>query len=163
MLQPCLPRGLFTVFSQGLQVRAVGEGEALHILCLSAAGRPVGKVTASALVVGMMARRMPGVNHHCSIPPARQEGPQAGDAWLGRAQVVPFCLLMQKREGETSAVGKKEGPGRKARRLTNKQKSPNPSERRLQNKLKLLWQLVCVGSNMRLRTHGIKTSVMLGS
>lgn len=53
--------------------------------------------------------------------------------------------------------------GSEAGRLTNKQKPLNPSKRRLENKLKLLWQLACVGSNMRLRAHGIKTSVMFGS
>lgn len=97
MLQPCLPRGLFRAFSQGLQVRSGGEGEASNILCLSAAGRPLGKATASPLVVGMMARRMPRRNHHRSILPARQQGPQAEDPWPGRgcgAQAMAFCLFM---------------------------------------------------------------------
>lgn len=99
---------------------------------------------------------------------SRPASSEAADALPGvedpRDDFLPLINAGKQRGSENE--GMKEGMGKKGgkeRRLTNKQKSPNPSERRLQNKLKLLWQLVCVGSNTRLRMHRIKTSVMFSS
>lgn len=126
MLQPCLPRGLFRACSQGLQGRAGGEGEASNILCLAAVGRPLGKATASHLVVGMMARRVPRRNHHCSILPARQQGPQDEDPQLGRgcgAQAVAFCLLMREKGGNKCSW-KEKGTGEESEEINKQTKIP---------------------------------------
>ena len=123
-----------------------------------------GNCFAPTIALGLL-----GINRGFCVLPAWRQG--AADARLGvedpRNDFLPLINVGKQRGSECNEKeGTQEGMGEKGGkegRLTNKQKSPNPSERRLQNKLKLLWQLVCVGSNTRLRMHGIKTNVMFSS
>lgn len=157
--QLCLP-GLFSLHPQD---GMVGEGDAVCSFTFQQQDDNLeGNSFSPATAQGSL-----GINRSCRVLPARSLRMLG---WGSRTHAMTFChLLMPRNKGRMSAIkeeGTKEGMGEKGGkegRLTNKQKSPNPSERRRQNKLKLLWQLVCVGSNTRLRMHGIKTSVMFSS